>query len=210
MVKLGQDVLQVYDSLQNIAGHSVESALASDASSGQKEVEVSSGDGSEFSVGGRVQIIERSGDQVKEFNTIDSISTDTLTMTNNLSNTYEAADDAYVETKVYYKRFKDRVSDPDTGVTKTWYEQVTFTPIMGQISSYTAANNANLKTNDKTLIFRQDEFTKQPSESDEPEPKPGDEININGNTWTPDLDDTVLWREDTMQKLFEVYIRRRA
>lgn len=77
------------------------SALTSDASSGQKDVEVS--DGTKFSTNEQVTIRERSGDRVSETNTISSISGNTLTMTNNLSNTYEIADDAYVEVKTNFK-----------------------------------------------------------------------------------------------------------
>lgn len=123
---------------------------------------------------------------------------------------YESLQEVTGHTQVTYKRFKESTYDPDSGETKTWYETPSFTPIMGDVDSYTASNNADLKTNDKTLVFKQSEFTQQSGESDEPEPKPGDEIDIDGKTWTPDLDGNTLWREDTMQKLFKVFIRRKA
>jgi len=122
--------------------------------------------------------------------------------------TYRELQDVAGHTEVTYKRIEDSTYDPDSGETKTWYEKPSFTPLMGEVDSYTAANNANLKTNDKTLVFKQSEFTQQSGESDTPEPKPGDEIEIDGKTWTPDLDGSTLWREDTMGQLFKVYIRR--
>jgi len=88
---------------QDILDESLYSAnLASNASSGQKNVVVSNGTGVNFWIG---KIVNISDTSASEQNTIASISGDTLTMVTNLSNTYTTAHLA----KITYKDNKERL-----------------------------------------------------------------------------------------------------
>ncbi len=72
----------------------VSSDIASNANSGQKNVTVQAGEGSLFSVGDTVTIRD---DVASEQNVIASIATDTLTMEDNLTNTYTTANQGAVD-----------------------------------------------------------------------------------------------------------------
>lgn len=83
--------------LSQLINFKVRSYVASDASVGQKDVEVD--DATKFDPGQKVKIVELSGDGYSENNTIESIdySNNILTMENDLQHNYEITDSAQVK-----------------------------------------------------------------------------------------------------------------
>ena len=94
-----------------IAWFDIDDDLASDANSGQKDVVVT--DGTLFSTGQSVTIAD---DSNSETNTISSIASNTLTMQNNLANTYTTAANAYVRMGHYYTYWNRLSGSGSSGV----------------------------------------------------------------------------------------------
>jgi len=104
-------------------GHSrVEEALTGDAASAQKVVAVA--DGTTFAVGNLVKIID---DNAWEYNRIGSISTNNLTMENNLVNAYTTAANAEVK--------RDLICHSDTTYTQMIYTRTTVYEIIKFIAA---------------------------------------------------------------------------
>jgi len=101
-----RDIIDGYVGLSHVRENS---ALTSDAASGQKDVAVA--DASKFSVGDIVWIKD---DNASEYNEVASITGNTLTMVNNLANTYTVAANGKV--------WIDLIEKTDTTYTKLEYE----------------------------------------------------------------------------------------
>lgn len=70
--------------------------LASDAASGQADVDVAAGKGSQYAQGDHVWIIDANSANYGEELIVDSVATDTITMTTNLTNAYTTANHAII------------------------------------------------------------------------------------------------------------------
>lgn len=99
------DMLSPSGTDSGVGLYEIKSALTSDASSGQKDVEVE--DGTIFTAGEKVYIYSSDG---VEYNVIDSIASNTLTMVNDLFNAYTTANGAEVREGSEFRWLQNAIS----------------------------------------------------------------------------------------------------
>lgn len=110
---------------------------------------------------------------------------------------------------VTYKRFKSMTYDPTEGETKTFWEQVEIEAVRGPATEENITGGGGLiKSGDMWISFPLSQFAQQEGESSQPYPTSGDEIVIDGVTWTTDLADKTVWEIDPSQTLLTVWMRR--
>ena len=116
---------------------------------------------------------------------------------------------ARVGTTVRYKRFRSSQYDPDLGTTKTFWEIVEFPAIVySRTSREIPIEGGSLSDLDAIIVFKQNVFTKQPEETEEPRPSLGDEIEFDGKTWTvAEIGRRPFYQEDPTRTLYFVGVK---
>jgi len=116
---------------------------------------------------------------------------------------------------VTYKRFKEMTYHPDTGETKTFWEEVALTAVAGSVTQRELEQGGGtLQVGDRWIVLPKSAFTKQAGEQAEPEPREGDEVVFpDGTVWGPvptgsAQERSAVFREDPTGTLWQVFLRR--
>lgn len=105
-----------------------------------------------------------------------------------------------------YKRYEGETYDPDTGSTES-YDTGTLDAVLAPIQSYQLMQDSRLQTDDRRLIFKQDEFPVN-SEEGEDQPTGNDKVEIDGESWTLDLDGDTIYETDDTNTLYLIMLRK--
>lgn len=110
---------------------------------------------------------------------------------------------------ITYRRLKTLDYDPELGITKTWWEEVTFNCILIKASERNRrVAGGLLQDGDLIAAINRSSFTKQSGELVDPIPKLGDEVILNGTTWGLDLGGKIFLELDPTEQVFFVGLRR--
>lgn len=110
---------------------------------------------------------------------------------------------------IQYKRLKSISEDPDLGVRKDWWEDVTFDCILCSARERAKRIQGGLlQDGDLIAAIKASSFQRQPGETSDPAPKLGDEVIIDGETWGLDLGGKIFLEKDPTEQIFFVGLRR--
>lgn len=115
-----------------------------------------------------------------------------------------------VSCKVRYKRFRASEYDPIQGETKSFWEEVEFSGILVSTRERSLRLPEEVsRLANAVLAFPLTVFTRQPGEPQEPYPHPGDEIEIDGEPWEPDLNGRVYAWTDPTKTLYFLAVKKK-
>lgn len=111
--------------------------------------------------------------------------------------------------KVIYKRLKEIRYDPEHGPTKLFWEEPEIECILISASERARKMEGGLlQEGDLVAAIKKNSFTKQPGETEDPMPKLGDEVIIDGVVWGLDLGGKIFLEKDPTEQIFFVGLRR--
>lgn len=110
---------------------------------------------------------------------------------------------------ITYRRLKEIKYDPEEGETKVFWEEVEIKSILISASERARKMQGGLlQDGDLVAALRKDAFTKQDGETEDPVPKLGDEVEIDGVIWGLDLGGKIFLEKDPTEQVFFVGLRR--